>query len=152
MKEWKKWLAAGICCLCPWSAGAVDVQVRDVPTRTVLEGLARSGNINLVVDDSVQGSLTMNLHDVTLEEALQAIADSQGLYYEQSGPIRTMSGAKSGKGVKTFHTWSLRHADPAVLKEAARQRYRKPMCAAIAIRIPSLSAERTKSRRLSSPW
>ena len=120
MKEWKKWLTAGICCLCPWTAGAVDVQVRDVPTRTVLEGLARSGNINLVVDDSVQGSLTMNLHDVTLEEALQAIADSQGLYYEQSGPIRTMSGAKSGKGVKTFHTWSLRHADPAVLKEAVQ--------------------------------
>lgn len=120
MKEWKKWLTAGICCLYPWTAGAVDVQVRDVPTRTVLEGLARSGNINLVVDDSVQGSLTMNLHDVTLEEALQAITDSQGLYYEQSGPIRTMSGAKSGKGVKTFHTWSLRHADPAVLKEAVQ--------------------------------
>ena len=96
MKKWKKWLASGICCLCPWTAGAVDVQVRDVPTRTVLEGLARSGNINLVVDDSVQGSLTMNLHDVTLEEALQAIADSQGLYYEKTGPIRTMTGPKAG--------------------------------------------------------
>lgn len=78
----EKWLAVSVCCLCPWTAGAVDVQVQDVPTRTVLEGLVRSGNINLVVDDSVQGALTMNLHDVTLEEALQAIADSQGLYYE----------------------------------------------------------------------
>ncbi len=47
MKEWKKWLTAGICCLYPWTAGAVDVQVRDVPTRTVLEGLARAG----LVDD-----------------------------------------------------------------------------------------------------
>ncbi len=78
MKEWKKWLTAGICCLCPWTAGAVDVQVRDVPTRTVLEGLARSGNINLVVDDSVQGSLTMNLHDGTVEAALPAVDVSQG--------------------------------------------------------------------------
>lgn len=120
VNEWKKWLAVSVCCLCPWTAGAVDVQVQDVPTRTVLEGLARSGNINLVVDDSVQGALTMNLHDVTLEEALQAIADSQGLYYEKSGPIRTMTGPKAGKGVKTFHTWSLRYADPDVLKEAVQ--------------------------------
>ena len=120
VNEWKKWLAVSVCCLCPWTAGAVDVQVQDVPTRTVLEGLARSGNINLVVDDSVQGALTMNLHDGTLEEALQAIADSQGLYYEKSGPIRTMTGPKAGKGVKTFHTWSLRYADPAVLKEAVQ--------------------------------
>lgn len=31
-----------------------------------------------------------------------------------------MTGPKAGKGVKTFHTWSLRYADPAVLKEAVQ--------------------------------
>lgn len=31
-----------------------------------------------------------------------------------------MTGPKAGKGAKTFHTWSLRYADPAVLKEAVQ--------------------------------
>ncbi|MDU3111820.1 MAG: secretion protein, partial [Megasphaera sp.] len=90
----KAWTAA-VCCFLPFQAVAIDVQVRDVPVRTVLEGLARSGHINLIVDDSVDGTLTMTLHDITVDEALQAIADSKGLYYDASGPIRTMTGPHS---------------------------------------------------------
>lgn len=56
----KAWTAA-VCCFLPFQAVAIDVQVRDVPVRTVLEGLARSGHINLIVDDSVDGTLTMTL-------------------------------------------------------------------------------------------
>ena len=39
----KAWTAA-VCCFLPFQAVAIDVQVRDVPVRTVLEGLARSGH------------------------------------------------------------------------------------------------------------
>lgn len=116
----KIYLMAALTCLCPWPVGAVDVEVRDVPTRTVLEGLARSGNVNLIVDDSVKGNLTMTLHDVRLDEALQAIADSQGLYYDASGPIRTMTSHRGQDGVKNFHTWQLRYADPETLKKAVQ--------------------------------
>ena len=118
MKFYTKAWAAAVCCFLPIQAAAIDIQVRDVPVRTVLEGLARSGQMNLIVDDSVEGTLTMTLRDITVEEALQAIADSKGLYYDASGPIRTITGPHTGKRVKTFHTWRLRYADPEAVKEA----------------------------------
>lgn len=118
MKFYTKAWAAAVCCFLPFQVAAIDIQVRDVPVRTVLEGLARSGQMNLIVDDSVEGTLTMTLRDITVEEALQAIADSKGLYYDASGPIRTITGPHTGKRVKTFHTWRLRYADPEAVKEA----------------------------------
>ena len=78
MKKWKKWLAAGICCLCPWTAWCCRCPGPRCTYADSIRRLARSGNINLVVDDSVQGSLTMNLHDVTLEEALQLLPTVRG--------------------------------------------------------------------------
>lgn len=113
----KAWTAA-VCCFLPFQASAIDIQVRDVPVRTVLEGLARSGNMNLIVDDSVEGTLSMTLHDVSIEDALRAISDSKGLFYDASGPIRTITGPRTGKNVKTFHTWQLRYADPEAVKKA----------------------------------
>ena len=61
MKLYTKAWAAAVCCFLPFQAAAIDIQVRDVPVRTVLEGLARSGQMNLIVDDSVEGTLTMTL-------------------------------------------------------------------------------------------
>ncbi len=98
-------VAAGLC-LPLGDAAAVSIDARDVPVRTVVEGLARSGALNLIVDDTVQGSLTLRLQDVTIEEALQAIADSQDLIYDKTGPIRVMTaGHKTGanRQLRNFH-------------------------------------------------
>ena len=91
---------------------AINVDVQDVPVRVVVEGLARSGGINLVVDDTVQGNLTMHLRGVTLDEALQVIADSQDLLYERQGAIRIITGGRKNKQAKTLVAFPLAYASP----------------------------------------
>lgn len=103
-----------------YAGDTLNVYVRDVPVRSVLEGLARSSGINLLIDDTVQGTVTLNLSGVTAEEALDAIASSQNLYYEKDGPIRMMTAGKKRDGTKTVRTWHLRYAAPKDVQEAVR--------------------------------
>lgn len=96
----------------PIQAEAIRVDVHDVPVRTVVEGLARSGGINLIVDDSVQGNLTMCLTGVTVQEALQAIADSQNLRYDTNGTIYTLTAGRKAATAKAIHIFPLAYAEP----------------------------------------
>lgn len=99
---------------------ALSIHVQDAPIRSVLEGLARSENINLVLDDTVQGTMTMNLSHVTASEAIAAIAASQNLFYDKSQPIQTITAGRKREGARTFHTWKLRYASPKDVQEAVR--------------------------------
>ena len=74
-----------------YETAALSVHVQDAPIRSVLEGLARSENLNLVLDDTVQGTMTMHLTDVTASEAIEAIAASQNLFYDKSRSVRTIT-------------------------------------------------------------
>ena len=103
-----------------FAGSSLTVHVREAPVRSVLEGLARSGNINLIVDDTVQGTMTMHLKDVTVEDALDAIAASQNLYYEKAGLVRTMTAGKKRDSMKSLRTWQLRYAVPKDMQEAVR--------------------------------
>lgn len=102
------------------SAEAVQIHVQDVPVRVVLEGLARSNGFNVIVDDTVQGTLTMHLDNVSAEEALDAILQSQQLYCKQTGSLRTITaGRKDGQG-KSYYTWHLQYAAADDVADAAR--------------------------------
>ena len=104
-----------------FAGSSLSVHVREAPVRSVLEGLARSGNINLIVDDTVQGTMTMHVDGVTVEDALDAIAASQNLYYEKEGPVRTMTAGKKRDGAKSLRTWRLRYAVPTDAAGASRR-------------------------------
>ena len=99
---------------------AVSVEAQEVPVRTVVEGLARSGGINLIVDDTVQGMLTLHLDNVTIEEALQAIADSQDLLYETRGPVRMMTAGRKNGNNKILQAFPLKYISPSEAKEAVQ--------------------------------
>lgn len=113
-----------VCCL-GWHGSVhaehtLNMYVREAPVRSVLEGVARSSHINLLIDDTVQGTVTLTLNNVTAEEALDAIAASQNLYYEKNGPVRTITAGKKQNGIKEVRTWHLRHAAPKDVQEAVR--------------------------------
>ena len=109
-----------LCCLSPcYGVQALDVRVHDVPVRTVLAGLARSAGINLLVDDTVDGQISMELVDVTAVEAIEAIATSQDLVYERDGDIAFLTAGRSHDKARRCYTWQLHYADPENLKETA---------------------------------
>jgi hypothetical protein len=50
-----------------------------IPVRSALQLIAEEGQFNLVVPDSVQGTITLRLDDVTWEQALEVVMRLKGL-------------------------------------------------------------------------
>lgn len=56
-----------------------NLSFRDTPVREVLGELARRGNLNVLIDKSVVGKITGDLHDVTLNEAMDSVLSAAGM-------------------------------------------------------------------------
>ncbi|MCM2129711.1 type IV pilus secretin PilQ [Larsenimonas rhizosphaerae] len=63
----------------------LDFQAIDI--RAVLSLLAEEGGLNLVVSDSVQGSVTLDLQNVPWDQALDIVLKSKGLASRQEGSV-----------------------------------------------------------------
>ncbi|MHB8249041.1 MAG: pilus (MSHA type) biogenesis protein MshL [Acidithiobacillus sp.] len=62
-----------------------DLVVQNAPAREIFMGLGMSAGENIILSPQVGGMLTLNLHHVTLEEALRAIRAAYGYQYEFQG-------------------------------------------------------------------
>ena len=49
-----------------YCAGNIQINAHDVPLRTILEGLGRSAGMNILIDESVKGNITVYLHNVSV--------------------------------------------------------------------------------------
>lgn len=56
-----------------------NLSFRDTPVREVLGELARRGNLNILLDKSVVGKITGDLHDVTLNEAMDSVLSAAAM-------------------------------------------------------------------------
>ena len=63
----------------PNGSKAITIQVSDAPVRDVLRALAKEGGLNLMLDESVMGTITLDLKKTPLNEALTAIASLSNL-------------------------------------------------------------------------
>jgi type IV pilus assembly protein PilQ len=57
----------------------VNLDVQDADVRHVIRLIADVGGVNYVLDDGVQGTITVHLVDVTWEDALSAVLQARGL-------------------------------------------------------------------------
>lgn len=60
-----------------------NLAFRDTPVKEVIAEIARRGNLNTIIDKSCIGRITGDLHDVTLNEAMDTILSSSGLQWRQ---------------------------------------------------------------------
>ncbi|HWR41456.1 MAG TPA: secretin N-terminal domain-containing protein [Patescibacteria group bacterium] len=103
----------------------MNIQNGDV--RDVLMALAKTAGANMIVDESVTGTVTAQLRDVSFEEALVLITRTKGLSFQRrDGVIIVGSGEQLGKGFDELHILPLKYAgakDVAeVLGAALRER------------------------------
>ena len=82
-----------------YCAGNIQINAHDVPLRTILEGLGRSAGMNILIDESVKGNITVYLHNVSAQEALQSVIHEAGLCLEEKNGIILIEG--EGEGQKT---------------------------------------------------
>ncbi|MGH8273167.1 MAG: type IV pilus secretin PilQ [Gammaproteobacteria bacterium] len=65
----------------------LTLNFQDIPVRAVLQILAQFTGKNIVVSGNVGGNVTLRLHDVPWDEALDIILNTQGLAMHKSGNV-----------------------------------------------------------------
>ena len=60
-----------------------NLAFRDTPVKEVIADIGRRGNVNLIIDKSAVGRITGDLHDITLNEAMDTVLSSSGLQFRQ---------------------------------------------------------------------
>lgn len=61
----------------------IDMNFKDADLKDVFRSIARLADINLIVDNSVEGTITLELKDVSYNKALSLITKTQNLEYKQ---------------------------------------------------------------------
>lgn len=74
----------------PAAPPRVSLDLVDADLRGVLRLLADVGHTSFVLDDAVQGKVTVQLHDVAWQDALDAVLLSQGLVAVPVGEVRVV--------------------------------------------------------------
>lgn len=69
--------------ICVASPSSFDINFVDEDLRTVLYTLATVAGVDIVVDDSVKGSISIKLKDVNFENALELVTHAKGLSYRK---------------------------------------------------------------------
>ncbi|HID55168.1 TPA: hypothetical protein EYP37_01470 [Candidatus Poribacteria bacterium] len=88
----------------------ISMDVRDVDLRDLLRALAKQAGMNVIMDESVQGKVSVILRDVTPIEAIKEVLASAGYFFEQGeGYIRPTKTTKP-------ELIRLKHADASALK------------------------------------
>jgi len=66
----------------------ITLNFQDIPVRSVLSLIADISDLNIVVSDSVGGSLTLRLTNVPWDQALDIVLETRNLAMRQSGNVR----------------------------------------------------------------
>ncbi|MCS6859015.1 MAG: secretin and TonB N-terminal domain-containing protein [Abditibacteriales bacterium] len=76
----------------PLRSALISLSLRDTDLGTVLRVLADKSGMNIVTDSAVSGrKVTVELRDVTVEQALDLITTTNGLAYERRGNVYLVS-------------------------------------------------------------
>ena len=70
-----------------YTGDPLTLTFQDLETRAVLQLLADFSDLNIVVDDSVQGSVTLRLQDVPWDQALDIVMTTKGLDMRRNGNV-----------------------------------------------------------------
>ena len=114
-------------------APRITLDLRDTDVRDALRLVARQGGINLVLGKGVEGAVTLQLDDVTIEETLEAISEVAGLHH-------TFHGGYAGTGrLVTVNT----HEEVLAKEEEAK--LQAPPREALVVHLQYVDAERMLS-------
>ncbi|WP_079230046.1 type IV pilus secretin PilQ [Pseudomonas putida] len=92
MKCLLMWMAVALipsqwCMAAPYRGEPISLNFQDVEVRSVLQVLADYAGVNLVASDTVQGNVTLRLHEVPWDQALELVLRSKGLARREEGNV-----------------------------------------------------------------
>lgn len=78
----------------PFTGEKIDLNFQNVSVRSVLQILAEVAQLNLVVDDQVEGEITLRLKHVPWDQALDIVLKTRGLDKRQVGNVLLVAPAE----------------------------------------------------------
>jgi len=70
-----------------WVGEPMSLDVKDLDIRDFFRFIADISKLNLIIDPSVKGTVTMKVHDVPWDQLLDIVCRMNGLGYELSGNV-----------------------------------------------------------------
>lgn len=126
----KTWaLAAALLIALSSVAGAdekVDLALRDVEISAAMEMLSRREQANIVLEEGVSGTVSVNLYQVDIPTAIRTIANSGGFEVERRGKTyhvikREHVNKHSSSSHVSLKTFKLKYADPTEMLDIVQQ-------------------------------
>jgi type II secretory pathway component GspD/PulD (secretin) len=96
----------------------VSINLRDASIRDVLNTLAQQGNFNLILDESVQGNLTIDIKNISINKALEYLFTVSQLSYTKDGNTVIVA-SREQADAKNLNAKTLK-AIPVLYKDASR--------------------------------
>ncbi|MDU2063389.1 MAG: secretin and TonB N-terminal domain-containing protein [Sporomusaceae bacterium] len=88
----------------------VTLTASDASVRDVLLALGRLSSVNMVIDDSVQGKISLAVQNLPFAQVLDLITEAKGLRYEQRGSdVLIVDEAKEKRLIEPLHIIMLHH-------------------------------------------
>lgn len=72
-------------------SGKLSFYFQDIEIRTLLQLIAKTSGLNFIISDAVKGTTTLNLKNVTWEQALKVVMESHGLSARRAGNVMYIS-------------------------------------------------------------
>ncbi|MFW5984957.1 MAG: hypothetical protein ACOCQ1_01640 [Halanaerobiaceae bacterium] len=97
-----------------------NLNFREAKITEVLETLSEIAEVNLVVDSSVEGEITIRLHEVGFDEALGMVTKSHDLDYTRKGDVVIVASPERIKEVyseEIFEVLPVKDRDPDEIQE-----------------------------------
>ena len=103
-------------------ANRVTMSLIDVDIAEALAMLAKQRRLNILLSDDVEGSLSLNLYDVPVADAVQAIANAAGFAVEKRGGAyfvleHEKVGMYNNGNLTQVRSFEIHYADPLSLEE-----------------------------------
>ena len=98
----------------------ITLTFRDTPIEEVYEMLSRQARVNVLLGKGVSGDISVNLYDVSVEEAIRHIADAAGFVVEHRSHTyivldREDAGKDSTRGNTQIRSLKVQYSDPKVV-------------------------------------
>ncbi len=98
-------------------SGLVTIVVRDAPLDEVFEMLARNEQVNVLLGNGIEGEVSVNLFDVSVDRAVRAIADAAGYVAERRHGTyviieRDDAGKDAAPGNTMIRAFKVEYSDP----------------------------------------
>lgn len=128
------------------NAAPMTLNVHDADLRETIMLVARAGNINVSVDDSVKGNISVSLANVEPRKILEIISKTKHLNLIQDGDIFIVTTNFESYEPMQSYVLPIHYADPETLRKAIVMSLNRDNSTKSSVSFDSNSSEDTKNR------